>query len=42
MFNRLKQARRIATRYDKTATSSLGFLNIAASHLWLTYYVNRA
>ncbi len=41
MFNRLKQARRIATRYDKTATSFLGFLNIAASRLWLTHYVNR-
>jgi transposase len=41
MFNRLKQARRIATRYDKTATSFLGFLNIAASRLWLMHYVNR-
>ena len=41
MFNRLKQARRIATRYDKTARSFLAFLNIAASRLWLTYFVNR-
>ena len=41
MFNRLKQARRIATRYDKTAISFLGFLNIAASRLWLKHYVNR-
>ena len=40
MFNRLKQARRIATRYDKTAISFLSFLNIAASRLWLTHYVN--
>ena len=36
MFNRLKQARRIATRYDKTAASFLGFLNMAASRLRLT------
>lgn len=41
MFNRLKQARRIATRYDKTARSFLAFLNIAASRIWLTHYVNR-
>lgn len=26
MFNRLKQFRRIAKRYDKTATSFIGFL----------------
>ena len=31
MFNRLKQARRIATRYDKTALSFASFLNLAAS-----------
>jgi len=42
MFNRLKQARRIATRYDKTARSFMAFLNIAASRLWLTHFVNRA
>jgi transposase len=42
LFNRLKQARRIATRYDKTARSFMAFLNIAASRLWLTYFVNRA
>lgn len=30
MFNRLKQFRRIATRYDKTAKSYLGFLCLAA------------
>ena len=41
MFNRLKQSRRIATRYDKTALSFLGFLNIAASRIWVTDYVNR-
>ena len=31
MFNRLKQFRRIATRYDKTAVSFLGFLALAAN-----------
>ena len=41
MFNRLKQARRIGTRYDNTARSFMVFLNIAASRLWLTNYVNR-
>lgn len=30
LFNRLKQFRRIATRYDKTASSFLGFLCLAA------------
>jgi len=40
MFNQLKQARRIATRYDKTAMSFLSFLNIAASRLWLKHFVN--
>jgi transposase len=41
MFNRLKQFRRIATRYDKTAKSYLGFLSIAAVKLWLPEFVNR-
>ena len=41
MFNRLKQSRRIATRYDKTALSFLSFLNIAASRIWMKNYVNR-
>lgn len=34
-FARLKQWRRIATRYDKLAASFLGFLKIAAIMLWL-------
>ena len=33
LFNRLKQSRRIATRYDKTASSFLGFLSLAAAKL---------
>ncbi|WP_259650294.1 transposase [Gluconacetobacter diazotrophicus] len=41
MFNRLKQFRRIATRYDKTRKSFLAFLNLAAVKLWLPSFVNR-
>jgi transposase len=42
MFNRLKQSRRIATRYDKTALSFLGFLQLAAIRIWLPSFVNRS
>ena len=42
MFNRLKQFRRIATRYDKTATSFLAFLNLAAVRIWMPAFVNMA
>ncbi len=42
MFNRIKQFRRIATRYDKTAKSFLGFLCLAAVRIWLPSFVNRA
>jgi transposase len=42
MFNRLKQFRRIATRYDKTARSFLAFLCLAAAKLWLPAFVNRS
>ncbi|WKE49614.1 IS5 family transposase (plasmid) [Gluconobacter oxydans] len=40
MFNALKQMRRIATRYDKTALSFMSFLNIAAARLWIRSFVN--
>ncbi|WP_264816049.1 transposase, partial [Gluconobacter kondonii] len=40
MFNKLKQMRRIATRYDKTALSFMSFLNIAAARLWIESLVN--
>ncbi len=33
-FNKLKCARRFATRYDKTAISYLGFIHIVAVRLW--------
>ncbi|ASP20968.1 transposase DDE domain protein [Antarctobacter heliothermus] len=34
-FNKLKNARRVATRYDKTAGSFLGFIDITSIRLWL-------
>ena len=37
MFNKLKNWRRVATRYDKTAESFLGFVTIAAIKLWLPF-----
>ncbi|MFT8913390.1 IS5 family transposase [Zymomonas mobilis] len=40
MFNHLKQMRRIATRYNKTALSFMSFLNIAAARLWIRSLVN--
>ena len=36
-FNRLKGFRGIATRYDKTRESYLGFVAIAAVKLWLPF-----
>ena len=34
-FSRLKQFRRLATRYDKTACSFLGMLHFVSALLWL-------
>ena len=34
-FNKLKNARRVATRYDKTAESFLAFIDITSIRLWL-------
>jgi transposase len=34
-FNRLKQYRRVATRYEKTARNFLGFVLLASSLVWL-------
>ena len=36
LFNRLKHYKRIATRYDKTAGSYLGFLALTSTILWLS------
>lgn len=35
LMNRLKQFRRLATRYDKTASSYLGFVHFVFAILWL-------
>ena len=35
LINRLKQCRRIATRYDKTARNFMAFLYLAGTMLWL-------
>ena len=35
LFGRLKQCRRIATRYDKTARNSLAFIHLAAAMILL-------
>lgn len=34
-FNRIKQFRRIATRYDKLASSFLSFIHLACAFVWL-------
>lgn len=34
-FNRLKQFRRVATRYDKLLANFMGFVKLAAISLWL-------
>jgi transposase len=34
-FNKLKQYRRIATRYDKLGASFLAFVKLAAVRIWL-------
>jgi transposase len=35
LMSRLKQFRRLATRYDKTASSYLGFVHLVCALLWL-------
>ncbi|MDO9587318.1 MAG: transposase, partial [Phenylobacterium sp.] len=34
-FSRIKHFRRIATRYDKLASTFMGFVTLAAIMLWL-------
>lgn len=36
-FNKLKNARRVAIRYDKTAERFLGFIHITSIRLWLRH-----
>jgi transposase len=37
-FNRIKQRRRVATRYDKLAANYLAFIKLAAIRIWLRAY----
>jgi transposase len=41
-FNKLKNARRLATRYDKTSDSYRGFVTLASIRLWMKHIVNTA
>jgi Transposase DDE domain len=34
-FNKIKQCRRVATRYDKLAANFLAFIQLASIRLWL-------
>lgn len=34
-FNRIKQFRRIATRYEKLARNYLSFLNLVCAYIWI-------
>ncbi|MBK4218185.1 transposase, partial [Paracoccus caeni] len=36
-FNKLKNSRRLANRYNKTADSFLGFVDVACIRLWLRH-----
>ena len=37
-FNRIKQCRRIATRYDKLAETFLAFIKLASIRIWIGVY----
>ena len=41
-FSTLKHSRRLATRYDKTADSFLGFVLVASIRLWIRHLVHTA
>ena len=36
-FNKLKHSRRVATRYDKLASSFLGFVQLATIRIWIRF-----
>lgn len=40
-FNKIKQCRRVATRYDKLAANYLAFIQLASIRLWLRVYEYR-
>ena len=37
-FNKLKQFRRVATRYDKLLANFMGFVKLAAIAIWLRWF----
>ena len=37
-FNKIKQCRQVATRYDKLAANYLAFIQLASIRLWLRVY----
>jgi transposase len=37
-FNRIKQRRRVPTRYDRLAANYLAFVQLASIRLWLRLY----
>ena len=41
-FNRAKNSRRVATRYDKLAANSLAMIQLASMRLWLRAYESTA
>ena len=41
-FNKIKQCRRVATRYDKLAANYLAFIKLASIRLWLRVYESTA
>jgi transposase len=41
-FNRMKNARRMATPYNQTAASYLGFVQLTAIRIWIRHFVNDA
>jgi transposase len=36
-FNKLKHSRRVATRYDKLASSFIGFVQLATIRIWIRF-----
>lgn len=36
-FNKIKNSRRVATRYDKLASSFLGFVQLATIRIWIRF-----
>ena len=38
LFNKIKQCRRVATRYDRLAANYLAFVKLACIRLWLRVY----